>query len=655
MKRVIFIFLALYITNFAFLKTKGKSIVDENGNSVLFRGIGLGGWLVPEGYMIHFTGYGSPDTIRAHIEQLIGAEDTEKFFSEYRKNYVNREDIKRISELGYNLIRLPFDYKILVSDIEPVQFKEEGFAYFDSLLQWCKDYNLYLIFDMHCAPGGQNADNISNSDGVARLWTEPDKYQPVTIEIWKEIARRYKDYPEVAGYDLLNEPVLPSGHSNKELRKLYMDITRAIRTIDTNHIVYIEGNFYATDFNYLTPPFDNNMAYSFHKYWNENSRGAISGYLEIRDKWNVPLWMSESGENSNVWFYDAKTLFEENNIGWCWWTHKKVGTITSPFSAKINSNYQKIIDYWQGKTAKPSKEVAKAGLMQLAEDLKIENCQYLPDVVASLFDSDFNKKNKPYKNVTLPGIINCAEYDIGNFGVSYYDADHIQRANYNDPGNWNYGWVFRNDGVDIDVTGDAKGFDYCIGWIGDNEWYKYTVTVSQTGSYSLKVRYAGKSDGRINILCNGYYIVKNKPLTSTGSYHNWVDKEVGNGIYLKKGTYTIKVEVIKSGFNLEQLKFDLVSTGLKQSESNSKKSQEILVFPNPFVDFYKVKFLSDKNQILDMKIYNIIGNLVFDKKLQVVNGMNEMVFDADDIDAGMYLLELQSRDLRIVKKLIKLQ
>ena len=78
-----------------------------------------------------------------------------------------------------------------------------------------------------------------------------------------------------------------------------MRITRAIRTVDSNHIVYIEGNWYGTDFSFLTPHWDVNMVYSFHKYWSENTQASIQSYLDMRDQYNVPLWLGEFGENSN--------------------------------------------------------------------------------------------------------------------------------------------------------------------------------------------------------------------------------------------------------------------------------------------------------------------------------------------------------------------
>ena len=163
---------------------------------------------------------------------------------------------------------------------------------------------MYIILDMHCAPGAQNGGPISDSDGTARLWLE-DEYKELTIQIWQEIAEYYAEETLIGGYDLINEPVLPNGVSLEEFRQLYIDITDAIREVDNNHIVYIEGNWYGTDFSGLTPPWDDNMSYSFHKYWGETSLSTIQSYIIMSNQYNIPLWMGESGENSNCLLYTS--------------------------------------------------------------------------------------------------------------------------------------------------------------------------------------------------------------------------------------------------------------------------------------------------------------------------------------------------------------
>ncbi len=365
-----------------FFRTSGKQILNREGQPVVLRGVGLGGWLMPEGYMLHTPGYGSPTSIRGQIEDLIGAADADRFFEIYQQQYVKREDIDRIAEWGFDHIRLPFHYKVLY-DPDRSAFREEGFDLFDRFIGWCKANGLYVILDMHAAPGGQNGGNISDSDGTARLWLEQEN-QTLTIEIWNEIARRYKNEPWIIGYDLINEPVLPSGVTGTDFRRFMLRLSSSVRNIDPNHTLYIEGNWYATDFSALTPAFDNNMVWAFHKYWNSTDAGTIGYLFQLRDETNTPLWLGESGENSNDWFYEVTRMVEQNGIGWNWWTHKKIETVTSPLSAPYAAGYEDVLAYWRGQGPRPSADAARQALFAMAENLSIDRCDYRPDVVAAL-------------------------------------------------------------------------------------------------------------------------------------------------------------------------------------------------------------------------------------------------------------------------------
>jgi len=356
---------ALALGTAGFFSTDGPDIVDPDGNPVVLKGVGLGGWLMPEGYILHIAAPdgGSPRTILAQIEDLIGPQNTDQFYEIYRANYVEEKDVAAIAGWGFDHIRLPFHYNVFY-DPDTGTFKEDGFALLDTFLEWCRTHGLYVILDMHATPGAQNALNISDSDGVARLWTEPDPYQDQTVEIWTEIARRYADETQIIGYDLINEPVTPDGVTTEDLFVFYERLAEAVRQVDTNHILFIEGNYFATTF--LAPedlvPFDDNMVYTFHKYWNGTALNSIQYLLDIRDETNVPLWLGETGENSNTWFYLVTLLMKNHGIGVNWWTHKKIETTTSPLSAPFAPGYEAVLDYWRGSGPRPSAQAARAGV-----------------------------------------------------------------------------------------------------------------------------------------------------------------------------------------------------------------------------------------------------------------------------------------------------
>lgn len=375
-----------------FLRTDGKRIVNEKGENVLLRGIGLGGWMLQEPYMFQLSDVAGTQTeIKAKISLLIGQKNCDEFYTRFLSNMITEKDIDALKKWGFNSIRLPMHFNLytLPIDKEPVAgqntWLETGFRLTDNLLKWCKKNNIYLILDLHAAPGGQGNDRpIADVDTLKpNLW-KSEANQKKTIALWKKLAERYKNEEWIGGYDLINETNYKL-EENQALRNLFSEITNEIRKVDSKHIIFIEGNQFANDYTGLTPPWDSNMVYSFHKYWNPTTVETIQKYLDMRDKYNVPFWMGESGENNNEWFRAAVDLFETHNIGWSWWTIKKIGSESSLMTINKPAGYQNIIDYWTGKTSKPDVEEAKKTLMELAENVKYENCKINTEVLDALF------------------------------------------------------------------------------------------------------------------------------------------------------------------------------------------------------------------------------------------------------------------------------
>jgi endoglucanase len=629
---------------FAFLKTKGKDIVDSTGQKVYLKGMGLGGWLVPEGYMLHCASEAnSPTEIHNAIEALIGPAVTDEFFTTYRDNYVSAADIEMLAGWGFNSIRLPFHYQDFSPKDQPGAFIDEGFNRVDSLLSWCKANNLYLILDMHCAPGAQNAGNISDSDGEARLWTDTTN-QTRTVEIWKKIAERYADEDWIVGYDLLNEPVLPQGYGAMELRVLYIRITRAIREVDANHIIFIEGNNWATDFASLTPPWDGNMAYSFHKYWSVNDVASIQAYLDIRKTWSYPLWMGESGENSNTWFLDCVNLLENNTIDWAWWAHKKVETTTSPLSAPIPATYQMVLNYWNGSGPKPINEVCQVAFTELAENLKLKNCEFRPDVVASLFHLRADLP-VPYKPLIIPGLISCADYDIGTIGHAYYDKDDQRTTwDWNVDQPWNRGSKYRNDGVDIEAAKSADTLIYNVGWIEDGEWLSFTVDALYESTYSAVFRIATpNTNGRMQIHVNGQ-LQKEVNIPVTGGWQTWQPLTV-NDLTIPEGEQVLRLYFAKGGFNLRSMELTADPAGIRYDQLN----EFVLVgqnYPNPFNGTTVIPIKLGKDADVSIQIYDLNGKQIrtlFNGRMNV--GTRQIPWDGNDennirVASGMYIFKV---------------
>ncbi|MGE5410133.1 MAG: cellulase family glycosylhydrolase [Clostridiales bacterium] len=630
-----------------FLKASGKKIINsQTGQEFYLKGIGLGGWLVPEGYMLQTPGdLNSPTRIKNAIESLIGKTNTDLFFQTYYKNYVNKKDIDQIAKWGFNSIRLPLHYKLLAPPEQPGVYSEEGFKMIDSALSWCEQNHLYLILDLHTAPGAQSKDNISDSDGEARLWTEPNIYQPRTIALWKEIARRYADKEWIGGYDLINETAYNLPNNNSALRNLFINITNAIREVDKNHILFVEGNWYATDFSGLTPTWDNNMAYSFHKYWNQTDVGTIQYLLNIRDQYNAPLWLGETGENSNQWFAECIELMKKYDIGWAWWPHKKMGAIAGPLSAPITPEYQKVLDYWKGNGTVSSAFAANA-LITMAQNLALEKCEYHKDVIDAIIRQPGTTQTIPFADNNIPGRIYAPDYDLGKQDIAYKDNDY---KNTNQGAAYNSGYAYRNDGVDIEKCSDSFSNGYNLGWINSGEWVGFTVNVARTDMYSISLRVASNATGgRALLKLDGFELGKAISIPKTGGYQTWQSVTYSDSIQIPAGKHFLQVCFTTGGYNFNSV--DFTGRNLTGSTSYDLKQN----YPNPFNPATKIEYVIPEKSIVSLKVYDVLGrNVATLVSEEQMDNQYSLVFDASKfgLSSGTYFYKLQAGNFIKTKKL----
>jgi hypothetical protein len=557
-----------------FLHRDGTRIVDGSGKNILLRGLGIGGLMVQEGYMLKTSDFAGPQyQIKQKISDLIGANNTKLFYDAYKKNGLTKRDVDSLAAWGFNSIRLPMHYNLytLPLELEPVKGKdswlEEGFEMTDSILSWCAANKMYLILDLHAAPGGQGKDaSISDYDANQPSLWENQENQNKMISFWNKIAERYQDNPWIGGYDIINEPnwnfssTNPNGcdeTKNNPLRSLQINITEAIRKVDTNHLIIIEGNCWGNNYNGIFPLWDENMALSFHKYWNTNDKGSIQQMVTYRDSYNVPIWLGESGENSNVWFTDAIKLVESNNIGWAFWPMKKIDNIAGITSVNEPKGYNNLLEYWKGKTVSLSVIEANTTLQQIAAAYKIENVIIHYDVLDAMFRQVHSQETKPYKLHNLSRVIFASEYDMGQIGKAYYDKD---AANYHVSTGidvaWNSGNAMRNDGVDIAPCNDNISNGYQVMDIQNGEWLQYTISASKSVKGALYIRYSSDTTfGKIYVAdSNGTKIAPAITLPSTGGKTYWKTLKLANTKFAK-GNTSIRLFIEKGGFQLNYLEF----------------------------------------------------------------------------------------------------
>jgi endoglucanase len=379
----------------AFARVDGRLFLDRDVQPVLLRGTNLGNWLVPEGYMFHFDkGPQSPRQIEALVRELVGPEEARTFWKDFRDAWISGEDIRYLRKIGLNSIRVPFDFRVLTPEDQPGVWLEEGFARLDQVIAWSREEGLLVVLDMHCAPGGQTGSNIDDSWGYPFLF-EDETAQARTVEVWKQIASRYRSETAVLGYDLLNEPIphWPGlARYNQALEPLYRRIVAGVREVDPNHVIFLGGAQWDTNFSVFSPPFAPNLAYTFHKYWNETTDASIQPFLDFQARHEVPLWLGESGENTDEWIAACVKLVERHGIGWAFWPYKKIDATSSIVSVSRPPYWDEIVSFAAKRTfdfeanykMRPPLEHSRAALAGLVANARLANARVNAGYVRAL-------------------------------------------------------------------------------------------------------------------------------------------------------------------------------------------------------------------------------------------------------------------------------
>jgi len=352
------------LTNENWLRVSSNQIVNQKGDTVYLRGFGLGGMFHMENFI---DGYpANEETMREGLLKVLGEKKYNLFFETFLKSYFTEPDAEYIHGMGLNLVRIPINYHLFEDDMNPRVIKEGAFEHLDRAIELCAKYQIYTIIDLHALPGFQNQHwHSDNPTHKALFWKHKD-FQDRALHLWEVIAERYKDQPWVAGYDLINEPADPSG---EKVFPYYKRLHDAIRKIDPNHILFIEGNSYAKDFSMFTEVWDN-VVYTNHDYAAPGFGGDYPGY--IRGKYvdkdtieqdflnksvfmfthNVPIWVGEFGplytgipEKDEIRYRvlkDQLSYYSKYKVSWCIWLYKDMG-LHAILHQKENTPYMELV------------------------------------------------------------------------------------------------------------------------------------------------------------------------------------------------------------------------------------------------------------------------------------------------------------------------
>jgi hypothetical protein len=331
------------------IRVQGNRLVRGSGTSIALRGVGLGGWMNMENFI---TGYPGNETLqRVALREALGEKGYLRFFDRFLHVFFDDADAQFLASIGVNCVRLPFNYRHLEDDDRPFVVKDEGFLLLDRAIDICARHQIYTILDLHALPGFQNQHwHSDNPTHWAQFWTHRH-FQDRVVHLWEALAERYRDNPWVAGYNPINEPADPTGAA---IAPFYRRLERAIRAVDKDHVLFLDGNRYSLDFDMFGDPMAN-CVYSAHDYalpgfadgggYPGTSRGqyvdrgvvenTFLARTEYMRRTGTPIWIGEFGPifvgdaTSDAERYqllrDQLALYQQHAASWSIWTYKDIG------------------------------------------------------------------------------------------------------------------------------------------------------------------------------------------------------------------------------------------------------------------------------------------------------------------------------------------
>ncbi len=330
------------------LKVHGTRILN-GADPIVLRGFGLGGWMNMENFI---TGYaGTESQMRRALRGVLGDEGYARFFDRFLAVFFTDRDAAFLKSLGLNSVRIPFNYRHFESDDAPFEIREEGFRLLDAVVDVCARHGIYAILDLHAVPGAQNQHwHSDNPTQWAHFWSQR-QFQDRVVNLWEHIAAHYRGNPWVAGYNPINEPGDAEGST---IGPFYRRLEAAIRAVDPDHILFLDGNRYSTQFDQLGDPLPN-CVYTAHDYalpgfvdggpYPGVSRGqyvdrdiveqtflARTAYMR---ETGTPIWVGEFGPvytGDPGWdgqrlrlLEDQLEIFARHDASWALWTYKDIG------------------------------------------------------------------------------------------------------------------------------------------------------------------------------------------------------------------------------------------------------------------------------------------------------------------------------------------
>lgn len=197
------------------------------------KGVNLGGWLILERWMTPSVFEGTDAKDEYTLSQTPAGREAIK---KHRQSFITESDFKWLRNNKIAIVRLPVGYWVIKSTNNLIPHVE----YVDWVFRMAQKYNIKVLLDVHGLKGSQNGYDHSGRVGKAE-WFKHAAYREESLELLEQLAQKYKDEPQLWGFQIINEPKFGIFHF--KLRSYYRQAYRVVSSIlkPETHIIYSDG------------------------------------------------------------------------------------------------------------------------------------------------------------------------------------------------------------------------------------------------------------------------------------------------------------------------------------------------------------------------------------------------------------------------------
>jgi len=253
-------------------------------------------------------------------------------FNVSRNERFREEDFAWISELGFNFVRLPMDYRCWIDRSDWTKFSEEVLKEIDEVVELGERFKVHVCLNFHRAPGY----TVARPPERLSLW-EDEEAQRVCALHWARFAERYRGVPNrILSFNLFNEPARVSPEAHRSVVEKVLD---AIRREDSDRLVICDGRDWGN-----TPPFELvglGVAAATRGYQPMRVTHYKASWVGGSDRWDVPTWPLKDGQM--VW--NRETLRRRMIEPWKELESKGVGIMVGEFGAYNRTPHDVVLSW----------------------------------------------------------------------------------------------------------------------------------------------------------------------------------------------------------------------------------------------------------------------------------------------------------------------